>query len=115
MDVQAAIDDTELPAGVDTTLGGAAEAQSDSFGALGITMLVAVALVYLTMVATFVSLLTPFVILLTLQLAAIGAFPVLLVTGRELGLPAMLGLLPLIGIVVNHALAMHEFVQLPQE
>jgi HAE1 family hydrophobic/amphiphilic exporter-1 len=111
MDVQAAIDDTELPAGVDTTLGGAAEAQSDSFGALGIAMLVAVALVYLTMVATFGSLLTPFVILLTLPLAAIGAFPALLVTGRELGLPAMLGLLMLIGIVVTNAIVMLEFVE----
>src|SRR3546814_19220586 len=74
-------------------------------------MLVAVALVYLTMVATFGSLLTPFVILLTLPLAAIGAFPALLVTGRELGLPAMLGLLMLIGIVVTNAIVMLEFVE----
>ncbi len=110
-DIQAAIDDTELPAGVDTTLGGAAATQSESFGALGIAMLVAVALVYLTMVATFGSLLTPFVILLTLPLAAIGAFPALLVTGRELGLPAMLGLLMLIGIVVTNAIVMLEFVE----
>src|SRR3546814_21084494 len=92
MDVQAAIDDTQLPAGVDTTLGGAAEAQSDSFGALGIAMLVAVALVYLTMVATFGSLLPPFVILLTLPLAALGAFPALLCPGRALGRPALPGL-----------------------
>lgn len=110
-DVQSAIDHTELPTGVDTTLGGAAEAQSESFGALGIAMLVAVALVYLVMVATFGSLLTPFVILLTLPLAAIGAFPALLVTGRELGLPALLGLLMLIGIVVTNAIVMLEFVE----
>ena len=110
-DVQAAIDDVALPAGVDTTLGGAAETQSDSFGSLGIAMLVAVALVYLTMVAAFGSLLTPFVILLTLPLAAVGAFPALLITGRELGLPAMLGLLMLIGIVVTNAIVMLEFVE----
>jgi len=110
-DMQTAVDETPLPDGVKTTLGGAASSQSESFAALGVAMLVAVALVYLTMVAAFGSLLTPFVILLTLPLAAIGAFPALLITGRELGLPAMLGLLMLIGIVVTNAIVMLEFVE----
>jgi HAE1 family hydrophobic/amphiphilic exporter-1 len=51
------------------------------------------------------------VILLTLPLAAIGAFPALLITGRDLSLPAMLGLLMLVGIVVTNAIVMLEFVE----
>jgi HAE1 family hydrophobic/amphiphilic exporter-1 len=110
-DVKVAIDKLTLPPGVETSLGGAAELMSDSFSSLGVAMLIAIALVYLVMVSTFGSLLTPFVILLSLPLAMIGAFPALLMTGRELGLPAMLGLLMLIGIVVTNAIVMLEFVE----
>jgi len=110
-EVKAAIDELSLPPGVGTTLGGAAELMEESFSSLGLAMLIAIALVYLVMVTTFGSLLTPFVILLSLPLAAVGAFPALLATGRELGLPAMLGLLMLIGIVVTNAIVMLEFVE----
>ncbi len=111
MEVQTMLDGLELPAGVEASLGGAAEQQQESFAGILTAMVIAVALVYLSMVVTFGSLLTPFVILLTLPLAAIGAFPALALTGRELGLPAMLGLLMLIGIVVTNAIVMLEFVE----
>jgi HAE1 family hydrophobic/amphiphilic exporter-1 len=111
MEVQAMLDDLDLPTGVEAGLGGAAEQQQESFAGILTAMVIAVALVYLSMVATFGSLLTPFVILLSLPLAAIGAFPALALTGRELGLPAMLGLLMLIGIVVTNAIVMLEFVE----
>lgn len=110
-DIKSAIDALKLPPGVETILGGAAEMMSDSFSSLGVAMLIAIALVYLVMVSTFGSLVTPFVILLSLPLAAIGAFPALLITGRELDLTAMLGLLMLIGIVVTNAIVMLEFVE----
>ncbi len=110
-DTQALVDRTTLPEGVSATLGGAAAMMSESFSSLSVAMFIAVFLVYLAMVATFGSLLTPFVILLTLPLAAVGAFPALLITGRELGLTAMLGLLMLIGIVVTNAIVMLEFVE----
>jgi hydrophobic/amphiphilic exporter-1 (mainly G- bacteria), HAE1 family len=109
-DVENALDQLDL-AGAEASLGGASEMMRDSFSSLLVAMLIAVALVYLAMVAAFGSLLTPFVILFSLPLAAVGAFPALLVTGRELGLPAMIGLLMLIGIVVTNAIVMLEFVE----
>ncbi len=111
LEVQAAVDELALPAGVEAGLGGAGEQLQESFQGILVAMVIAVGLVYLAMVATFGSLLTPFVILLTLPLAAIGAFPALAITGRDLGLPAMLGLLMLIGIVVTNAIVMLEFVE----
>jgi HAE1 family hydrophobic/amphiphilic exporter-1 len=111
MDVQKALDKLHLPAGVKTSLGGEAEMQKESFASLLTAMGIAVFLVYLAMVTAFGSLLTPFVILLSLPLAMIGAFPALLITGRELGLPAMIGLLMLIGIVVTNAIVLLEFVE----
>jgi HAE1 family hydrophobic/amphiphilic exporter-1 len=110
-DTQAVLDASALPEGVEATMGGAAAMMSESFASLAISMLIAIFLVYLAMVTIFGSLLTPFVILLTLPLAAIGAFPALLATGRELGLTAMLGLLMLIGIVVTNAIVMLDFVE----
>ena len=110
-DTQAVVDHSVLPDGVTATMGGAAAMMSESFSSLSVAMLIAIFLVYLAMVTTFGSLLTPFVILLTLPLAAVGAFPALLITGRELGLTAMLGLLMLIGIVVTNAIVMLEFVE----
>ena len=111
LEVSAALADLALPPGVEAGLGGQGEVQQESFNGILTAMVIAVALVYLSMVATFGSLLTPFVILLSLPLAAIGAFPALAITGRELGLPSMLGLLMLIGIVVTNAIVMLEFVE----
>ena len=111
LEVQSLLDDLDMPEGVEAGLGGAAEQQQESFSGILTAMVIAVALVYLCMVATFGSLVTPFVILLTLPLAAIGAFFALALTNRQLDLTAMLGLLMLIGIVVTNAIVMLEFVE----
>jgi len=111
VEVSSMLDELVLPPGVEAGLGGQGEVQQESFNGILTAMVIAVGLVYLSMVATFGSLLTPFVILLSLPLAAVGAFPALAITGRELGLPSMLGLLMLIGIVVTNAIVMLEFVE----
>jgi HAE1 family hydrophobic/amphiphilic exporter-1 len=110
-DINAALDDIDPPDGVEIAQVGGNEEIGESFQDLFVTMAIAVGLVYLILVATFGSLATPFVILLTLPLAAIGAFPALAITGRELGLPSMIGLLMLIGIVITNAIVLLEFVE----
>ncbi|HEX6257312.1 MAG TPA: efflux RND transporter permease subunit [Euzebyales bacterium] len=110
-EINTALDDLDSPDGVDVTQIGSNQEIGESFQDLFVTQAIAVGLVYLVLVATFGSLLTPFVILLTLPLAAIGAFPALAITGRELGLPAMIGLLMLIGIVITNAIVLLEFVE----
>jgi len=110
-EVNTALEDVDPPEGVEVAQIGSNQEIGESFQDLFVTQAVAVGLVYLVLVATFGSLLTPFVILLTLPLAAIGAFPALAVTGRELGLPAMIGLLMLIGIVITNAIVLLEFVE----
>jgi HAE1 family hydrophobic/amphiphilic exporter-1 len=63
------------------------------------------------MVLTFSSLVTPFIILFSLPLATIGAFPALLLTGRPIGLSALIGFLMLIGIVVTNAIVLLDLVE----
>ncbi|MGF1646990.1 MAG: efflux RND transporter permease subunit [Kineosporiaceae bacterium] len=110
-EITAAVDGLGLPDGVEASVGGATQNQQESFGGLFQAMGFAVILVYLVLVATFGSLVTPLVILLSLPLAAVGALPALLLSGWPLDLSAMIGMLMLIGIVVTNAIVLLDFVE----
>ncbi len=100
-----------IPATVDVRLAGVTQQQNEAFGSLFASMGVAILLVYITMVLTFNSLVTPFVILFSLPLATIGAFPALVLTGRPIGISALIGFLMLIGIVVTNAIVLLDLVE----
>ncbi|MFV0435409.1 MAG: efflux RND transporter permease subunit [Leucobacter sp.] len=108
--VDRAIATTELPAGVSFELGGVSAEQDEAFAQLGIAMLAAVMLVLLVMVATFRSFRGPLVLLISIPFAATGAIAGLLLTNTPLGLPALIGLLMLIGIVVTNAIVLMDLV-----
>ena len=91
-------------------IGGVSEQLAESFGGLLTAMGIAILLVYLMLVLAFNSLVTPFIILFSLPLAIIGAFPALLLTGRPLGISALIGFLMLIGIVVTNAIVLLDLV-----
>ena len=113
--VQAEIDaleaDGTIPPSVTVELAGVSQQQSEAFGGLFASMAVAILLVYLMMVLAFNSLITPFVILFTLPLATIGAFPALYFTDRPIGISALIGFLMLIGIVVTNAIVLLDLVE----
>jgi HAE1 family hydrophobic/amphiphilic exporter-1 len=100
-----------LPAGVDVRLAGVTEQMNEAFSSLFTSMAIAILLVYVMMVLTFNSLITPFVILFSLPLATIGAFAALFITGRAVGVSAMIGFLMLIGIVVTNAIVLLDLVE----
>jgi HAE1 family hydrophobic/amphiphilic exporter-1 len=113
--VQAAIDDLRaegvIPAAVSVELAGVSQQQAEAFGGLFASMAVAILLVYVMMVLAFDSLVTPFVIMFSLPLATIGAFPALYLTGRPIGVSALIGFLMLIGIVVTNAIVLLDLVE----
>jgi len=96
---------------VDVRLAGVTEQQNESFSGLFTAMAVAILLVYLTMVLVFNSLVDPLVIMFSLPLAVIGAFPALLITDRPIGISALIGFLMLIGIVVTNAIVLLDRVE----
>ncbi|NQX25972.1 efflux RND transporter permease subunit [Microbacteriaceae bacterium VKM Ac-2854] len=108
--VQTALDDTELPAGVTASLGGVTSDQSDAFSQLGLALLVAILIVYIVMVATFRSLLQPLLLLVSVPFAATGAILLQVATGVPLGVPSLIGVLMLIGIVVTNAIVLVDLV-----
>ena len=101
----------KIPAGVNVELAGVTQQMNEAFGNLFLSMGVAILLVYVMMVLTFNSLVTPFIILFSLPLATIGAFPALLLSGRPIGVSALIGFLMLIGIVVTNAIVLLDLVE----
>ncbi|MFJ6660579.1 efflux RND transporter permease subunit [Streptomyces sp. NPDC091377] len=109
-DLQSAIDDLKLPAGARAEIGGVSADQDDAFGNLGLAMLAAIAIVFMLLVATFRSLIQPLILLVSIPFAATGAIGLLIATGTPMGVPAMIGMLMLIGIVVTNAIVLIDLI-----
>nr|WP_194720263.1 efflux RND transporter permease subunit [Cellulosimicrobium arenosum] len=105
-----AVDDLDLPAGATVEVGGVAADQADAFADLGLALLAAIAIVYLVMVGTFRSLVQPLILLVSVPFAATGALLLLLATSTPLGVPALIGLLMLVGIVVSNAIVLIDLI-----
>ncbi|WP_328539200.1 efflux RND transporter permease subunit [Streptomyces sp. NBC_00344] len=99
-----------LPAGATVEIGGVSSDQSDAFKNLALAMLAAVAIVFMLLVGTFRSLVQPLILLVSIPFAATGAIGLLLVTGTPMGVPAMIGMLMLIGIVVTNAIVLIDLI-----
>ena len=110
-EVDAAIAALDLPPGVSVKSGGIFQQIEEGFQDVITAMIVGVILVYLVMVASLGSLRDPFIIVLSLPLAIVGALVALAVTDKTLGLSAMMGLLLLIGVVVTNAIVLITFVE----
>ena len=109
-DVTAKLAEIELPVGATATIGGVSAEQTESFQQLGLALLAAVAIVYLVMVATFSSLVQPLILLISIPFAATGALGLLLITDTPLGVPALIGMLLLVGVVVTNAIVLIDLI-----
>ena len=109
-ELQTAVDGIDVPDGASVTIGGVSADQADAFADLGLALLIAIAIVYVVMVATFRSLRQPLVLLVSVPFAATGALLGLLATSTALGVPALIGVLMLIGIVVTNAIVLIDLV-----
>ncbi|MFI9358166.1 efflux RND transporter permease subunit [Streptomyces lydicus] len=108
--LQSKIDSLKLPDGATAKIGGVSQDQSDAFSSLGLAMLAAVAIVFMLLVGTFRSLIQPLILLVSIPFAATGAIGLLVATGTPLGVPAMIGMLMLIGIVVTNAIVLIDLI-----
>ncbi len=104
------LNEVDLPAGVTATIGGVSASQADSFAQLGIALLAAIAIVFVVMVATFSSIIQPLILLISIPFAATGALGLLLATDTPLGVPAIIGMLLLVGVVVTNAIVLIDLI-----
>ncbi|WP_405799881.1 efflux RND transporter permease subunit [Streptomyces sp. NBC_01506] len=108
--LQSKVSGLDLPEGATASIGGVSEDQDEAFMQLGLAMLAAVAIVFMLLVGTFKSLIQPLILLVSIPFAATGAIGLLLATGTPLGVPAMIGMLMLIGIVVTNAIVLIDLI-----
>ncbi|MFI6908684.1 efflux RND transporter permease subunit [Nonomuraea sp. NPDC050394] len=104
------LDGVALGAGASYTIGGVSADQAEAFSDLGIAMLAAIAIVFMIMVATFRSFIQPLILLVSIPFAATGAIGLLVATDTALGVPALIGMLMLIGIVVTNAIVLIDLI-----
>ena len=98
-----------MPAGIQTRFQGAAEAFRASLSSTLLLILAAVVTMYIVLGVLYESYIHPITILSTLPSAAVGALLALLLTGNDLGLIAIIGIILLIGIVKKNAIMMIDF------
>ena len=104
-----ALSKVELPEGVRYEFSGENEMIMDAMGDLSTMMALGVLLVYLIMVAQFQSFKSPFIVMFTIPLAFTGGFLALIISGKELSIIAMIGLIILNGVVVNNGIVLVDF------
>ncbi len=100
----------KLPDGIKVSYGGEVQDVKETFTEMFRNMIVAIILVYLILAVQFNSLSQPTIILFTVPMAIIGVMPGLVVTGNAFGFVAFVGVVSLVGIAVNDAIVLVDYI-----
>ena len=103
-DVSQAMAGVTLPTNFEWGFAGDVELMQESAAAMGLALLLAVAFIYIVLASQFESFLEPLLIMLSLPLAIVGALLAILLTGNNLGMPPMIGMVMLMGLVTKNAI-----------
>lgn len=115
-EVKRVVDKMDLPEGYKIEYDGENETVMEAMGQVALMMILAIAFMYLIMVAQFQSLKSPFIIMFTLPLAFTGGFAALFLTGNDVSIIAMIGMVMLAGIIVNNGIVFVDSInQLREE
>lgn len=109
-DVENKLKDYKVPNGYSVEMKGENETINKSLKDMILMGAMAIAFVYLIMVAQFSSLLSPFIVMFTIPLAFTGGLLALLITGNEISVISMLGFLVLSGVVVNNGIVFVDYI-----
>lgn len=108
-DVMKKMSKLNLPTGYSISYGGSQEDMADSFTSLLEALAASVVLVYMVLVVLYESFLTPFIRLLSLPCAIIGAFLILALTGNNLSIVSMIGLIMLDGLASKNGTLLIDY------
>ncbi len=111
-DLDVVLGEIPMPEGFSIEFGGEFEEQQEAFRDLLFAAILALVLVYMVMASQFESLRDPFLILFSVPLAAIGVVLMLLITETTFNQQAFLGIIVLVGIVVNNAIVLIDYTNL---
>jgi HAE1 family hydrophobic/amphiphilic exporter-1 len=101
-----------LPEGFSIVFGGEYEEQQKAQRDFMLSIIMAIFLTYMVMAAQFERFLDPLIVMATVPLAFVGVVPTLLVTGTSINMQSLMGSVMLIGIVVNNAIVLVDYINL---
>ena len=104
--------DFTLPESFSLVFSGEYQEQQKARRDFTLSILMAVVLIYMVMAAQFERFLDPLIVMVTVPLAFIGVVPTLLLTGTSLNMQSLMGVVMLIGIVVNNAIVLVDYINL---
>ncbi len=110
-EIERAIASLDLPSDYRVVFGGEREEMTRSFNSLILALVLAVLLTYMIMAAQFESIVHPFLILITLPMGAAGAFFALWITGQTLNVISIIGMVVLVGLVVDNAIVKIDYTR----
>ena len=113
--IRAAVGQVEIPSELVVNIGGSYEEQQESFGNLGLLMLLSIVLVFIVMASQFESFTNPFVIMFSIPFSFAGSFLALFITGTTMDLIAALGMVLLIGVVVKNGIVLVDYMNLMRD
>ncbi|MDR8393708.1 efflux RND transporter permease subunit [Aliifodinibius sp. S!AR15-10] len=102
----------ELPEGFSIVYSGEYEEQQEAAADFQLSIIMALILIYMVMAAQFERFLDPVIVMFSVPLAVIGVVPTLLLTGTTLNMQSLMGVVMLIGIVVNNAIVLVDYINL---
>jgi CzcA family heavy metal efflux pump len=108
-DIEKRLAHVTLPSGYHVAMRGEVQSMTESFSGLGFGLLMAIALVYLVMVAQFRSFLDPLIILFAVPLGIVGVVVILLLTGTAVNIQSYIGTIFMVGIAVSNSILLVEF------
>lgn len=108
-DLQAGLRSLPIPAGYSIDLAGQFELMVEAFSGLAGAAVLGAVIMYLVMAAQFESWLFPFCVMFTVPMSLSGAIIGLAVTGRPFSAPAFVGVIMLMGIIVNNAIVLVDY------
>jgi HAE1 family hydrophobic/amphiphilic exporter-1 len=110
--IRADLADLAMPEGYSLEYGGEFREQQEARRDFTVAIVMALALVYMLMAAQFERFLDPLIVMVSVPMALVGVVPTLLLTGTTLNIQSVMGLMMLIGIVVNNAIVLVDAINL---
>jgi HAE1 family hydrophobic/amphiphilic exporter-1 len=109
-DIRLALDRHPLPVGYTYEFTGTQQEMIETFTSLTQALLLSIVLIFMILASQFESLVQPFIIMMAVPFALTGAFLSLFIAGMPLSLPAFMGIIMLVGIVVNNSILLIDFI-----
>lgn len=113
-DIKKELEKITIPSGITVNFGGAAEEQQKAFKDLFLLLILGIMLVYMVMAAQFESLLDPFIIMFAVPFTFTGVIFAFVLTKTTLSLVSFIGIVMLMGIVVNNAIVLISYMNILQ-